>query len=480
MDAATSPTPPQRRGRDAEDRIPDGKHGFSGTVISVKDHHAKGDGKKDDTAALEAAIAASDAGDALYFPPGTYVVSRSLRPKAHQLYFSLTDEATVKAHPDETAFPIFDVHAGRTEFRRLGIDGTRNDTLEPSEQEPAAGIWVHDVEGPVDLVVSACRIVNLHDEGIRVVGGRDLERGADRVLVRDTIVQGCGGNGLSCGRVDHVRVESSRFEECNNGIKMLGCNDVVVHGVTANSNRRHGIVFTFSHRWHVDDCFAAGNGSDGEGWGIAAGGEPLEGLEPNSDFTITNNICGHNADGGITLDPTMKPEPGEEHETIFSQRARVSGNVCRNSAHNHGIHVTHASDVVVTDNVCCDNAKGSGIQLVSSSHVLVQGNACFGNRNGIGLFSDRDVVDPGHHLIGINMLYENTKADVRHQEPGQGQPLVGVRIHGLHGGQPPEGIEQAEPGTLYEWHDRDAGALYVKAGGSGTAGWLRVAADDGS
>jgi nitrous oxidase accessory protein NosD len=297
------------------------------------------------------------------------------------------------------------------------------------------------------------------------------------VIVRDTVVQDCGMNGLGFGKIDNVRVESSRFERCYNGIKMLDCRDVVVHAVTANSNRRHGIAFTFSHRWHVDDCVASGNGSgENGGWGIVAGGEPLR-LKPNSDFTITNNICENNADGGISVDPTVVPDPGQP-EVIWVQRARVSGNVCRNATLHHGIHITHARDVVVTDNVCTGNQRGSGVQLVSSSHVLVQGNTCCVNRNGIGLFSNAEVSDPGHHVIGINLLYGND-VDIRHQESGSGQPLTGVRIHGLHGRPNPEGQVQAEPGTLYQRHEDDDGALFVKQAGSGVTGWVHVAADHG-
>lgn len=195
-------------------------------------------------------------------------------------------------------------------------------------------------------------------------------------------------------------------------------------------------------------------------------------LEPNGDFTITNNVCEDNADGGITLDPTTRPKPGKP-EDLWPQRARVSGNVCRNATNHHGIHVTHASDVVLTDNVCAGNQHGSGIQLVSSAHVLVQSNSCSDNRNGIGLFSNEHVVDPGHHVIGINLLYRND-VDIRHQPSDQGQPLTGVRLHGLHGGQTPEGTVQAEPGTLYERHEGDQGALYVKEAGSGTSGWARA------
>jgi Right handed beta helix region len=179
--------------------------------------------------------------------------------------------------------------------------------------------------------------------------------------------------------------------------------------------------------------------------GVLLGGDPSTNLLPNSDFAITSNISEDNVSGGITLDPTVP----SQSDVIWPQRATISGNVCRNATEHHGIQVTHASDVVITGNVCSDNRRGSGIQVLSSSHVLVQGNTCFANRNGIGLFSNELVSDPGYHVLGVNMLDRND-VDVRHQPIDQGQPLPGVRIHGLNGTTTPDGSVQAEPGTLFE------------------------------
>src|SRR6266508_1541475 len=55
------------------------------------------------------------------------------------------------------------------------------------------------------------------------------------------------------------------------------------------------------------------------------GGPDTPAPPPNSDFTITDNICRDNYDGGITLDPTRADDP----TAVLGQRARVSGNVCR-------------------------------------------------------------------------------------------------------------------------------------------------------
>jgi hypothetical protein len=108
---------------------------FAATVINVKHYGAKGE-STDDTIALETAIRVSRDGDALYFPPGTYLVNEPLQPKAHQLYFSLTC-ATLRARPHVTGFPMFIIRSGPVEFRHLTIDGANDETTQP--ENPAGG-----------------------------------------------------------------------------------------------------------------------------------------------------------------------------------------------------------------------------------------------------------------------------------------------------------------------------------------------------
>jgi polygalacturonase len=47
-------------------------------VVNVKSYGATGDGETDDTAAIEAAIAAADEGGTVVFPPGVYSVASSI------------------------------------------------------------------------------------------------------------------------------------------------------------------------------------------------------------------------------------------------------------------------------------------------------------------------------------------------------------------------------------------------------------------
>jgi len=63
--------------------------------ISVKDFGAKGDGTTDDTAAIQAAVAASS-GKALYFPAGTYIVSDIITLVANSVVYGDQGITTLK------------------------------------------------------------------------------------------------------------------------------------------------------------------------------------------------------------------------------------------------------------------------------------------------------------------------------------------------------------------------------------------------
>jgi polygalacturonase len=45
------------------------------SIISVKDHGAKGDGKTDDTAAVAAVLAMATINNLIYFPAGSYIIT---------------------------------------------------------------------------------------------------------------------------------------------------------------------------------------------------------------------------------------------------------------------------------------------------------------------------------------------------------------------------------------------------------------------
>jgi hypothetical protein len=77
----------------------------------------------------------------------------------------------------------------------------------------------------------------------------------------------------------------------------------------------------------------------------------------------------------------------------------------------------------------------------------------------------------------VNMLYRNKDHDLKQGDFGTSpRAFPGLRLYGLHGSDKPECSRRANPGTLFEWHDdRDReGALFVKARGKETEGWVQV------
>lgn len=67
--------------------------------INVKNFGAKGDGVTDDSNSIVTAIEQSEKGSTIYFPAGTYLVSRG---------FNLLDYTTVKGEGDKTLLLLKD------------------------------------------------------------------------------------------------------------------------------------------------------------------------------------------------------------------------------------------------------------------------------------------------------------------------------------------------------------------------------------
>jgi hypothetical protein len=175
---------------------------------SVADHGAVGDGITDDTAAIEAAIIAAGVGGLVYFPPGRYLVSRTLWPMHGQIWrgvhspkYKNTDD------PDSTccifAGPVFNDRA--LIERDYSVNGVTIDQLcllGKGDEHPAAldGIHLGDMSYERSWIVKNCTIHGFSNSGVtgrlHVFDMRDCHVARNGYGLRVT-----GGNALTDVRI---------------------------------------------------------------------------------------------------------------------------------------------------------------------------------------------------------------------------------------------------------------------------------------
>ena len=213
-------------------------------IVSVKDFGAVGDGVADDTVAIQAAV---NAGRAIYFPAGTYLVSDTIRkatplPTAMHLFGASRFATTVKATVSMTNKPIFwfgnDLGHGapRTEIFDINIDGS-------SIANGNTGIYLQ--EGGL------CHLWNLRVNACGTgIGGY----GATATIIDGlSEISGCGTGvlfdwpddvSISTGVSNELRVRNVWFGACNQAVYAVG-EMIEISGCTAQSVGTDGTKHIF-------------------------------------------------------------------------------------------------------------------------------------------------------------------------------------------------------------------------------------------
>jgi hypothetical protein len=219
-------------------------------VVNVRDKGAKGDGKTDDTASIQAAIdAVAGTGGTVFVPDGVYMIDAVAKPRLSlkdDMTLKLADGATLKAIPND-----------QKKYAVLMISGVTNVTViggtlegERYQHKRKAGSWG----------------MGLH-----------IKEGAKNVVIADVIAKNMWGDGFYVG--DAI--------------------DVTFCGVTADHNRRQGLSVIKADGLAVLNSVFQNTGGTRPGAGIDF--EPDERDQTITDVRIENSKFIDNAGPGILI-----------------------------------------------------------------------------------------------------------------------------------------------------------------------------------
>lgn len=293
-----------------------------GRRIGVREKGAVGDGRNDDTFAIQSAIdALAGTGGVVEIPPGQYMIDalKSIRLRSG-VHLRLASGARLVARPN----------AAERSYVLLGQQVS-------------------------DVVVSGGEIVGERDGHLGRTGewGHGIGlRGCSRVTVSNMRISRCWGDGMSIGAASIRKGDSAPST------------DIVVERVRCLGNRRQGLTIGRSRRVRVRDCeFSDTRGTKPE-YGI-----DIEPDRPGDarDIVIERCTLRNNRGGGIQ---------------IFHRVSDVAIRDCLIERNGYGIYAQLASSGVVENNRIRDN-RLAGIGLSRQTrNFRVSGNRFSGNSGG--------------------------------------------------------------------------------------------------
>jgi len=147
-------------------------------VVNVKDKGAKGDGKTDDTASIQAAIdAVAGTGGTALVPDGVYMIDATARPRLSlkdDMTLKLADGATLKAIPNDQKKSAVLMISGVSDVTVIGgtLEGERD------EHKGKGGGWgmgVHISHGAERIVIAGVTSRKMWGDGFYVSDASDVK-----------------------------------------------------------------------------------------------------------------------------------------------------------------------------------------------------------------------------------------------------------------------------------------------------------------
>ncbi len=330
--------------------------------LNVRDFGAVGDGAADDTAAIQAALAAAGVGARLHFPRGVYTLSAPIDMSG------LVDVTLTGEGPHQSVFQsgVAELTSAFTSsgdvsgvtFRGLGWMGSA----------------VDDVNGPRRSRTFGTGSIR---RAIWLEG--DLETGTR--IIRDITVTGCYAYGTAnlpvflTGIRGEARIENSCFDNCFD-IGFTNCEAAVFLNNRVTRSCDNGVSLSRGNQRVV--C-VGNNFEDCAYWAIWLAG--FAGEKGAQNFTVSGNMGSRLGHGGVTCD--LGARDGTITGNHFSE---ISRGPADEPSDNYGVGVfiagfpadpaavtDPAENITVTGNTVVDAARG-GVLVRGARNVNVTGN----------------------------------------------------------------------------------------------------------
>ncbi len=198
--------------------------------ISVRDVGARGDGRTDDTAAIQAAI---DTGKDVFIPPGTYLVD-NIQPASNQRIFGVGPDSILKQRFGATFVISINPGSAGTPDPANNVHHVTIANITLYGLSETSGFSEHkhlmNLNGVSDVTVEGCIFKAFQGDGIYLGSSNTagIERHNQRVTIRDNVFDGVNNmnrNGVSIIDGDTVILERNRFTRTSK-VTMPGAIDI--------------------------------------------------------------------------------------------------------------------------------------------------------------------------------------------------------------------------------------------------------------
>jgi len=375
----------------------------AGRRIDVRRYGAKGDGKTDDSKAIQAALDSASTGDTVYVPKGTYRV-RTIRLVAN---VHLVADGLLKQPQDLAGqFTVEKQHSDAPLFRAHRI----------------SNVYLSFRAETVNEAVYASQCRNLTIADSHLVGDSTNSRSFAGILWYDC--SACKVTGTAVTRYGSARTSPKTYLR-GTAIRVLSSNGVTIAGNELSYNGENGIFIHDSGDVEIDGNRIHHNGMSGIQIAFNA-------AERVNNYRVTNNRLEYNAADAVDIN-------NRAHGEVTAINALIAGNYSRENGFVNGE----------------STPDGSGIAtLIGISDVILSGNRAFGNNRpavymeGCGtLIANRNVTDGEFELVGqwddVQLQHNVFRAlrllanargkvlDMRANEVGQLMLPNGIRIDSL-------------------------------------------------